>query len=272
MKKNIQSFDKRNREVHKPFLTGSPIDDRTISNSLKFCGVLILVFFITFITCSSISATGQIFRIVFSSVVILLVLFVFFNNGINLGADAVAKGEILYQKQLDGKGFSDSERKLCFHPWKAYLIGFFGSVPFLIIAVIFAINATITLTGAGTLPSWMQSYTRRKDIASALVSYMKPDGMMLTDYLRIAVRVFILPFVNIVGAQNSHGILLLEKLSPVILMLPAAAYGTGYLFGKKIRTKIHTMISENNLKRKKREIRMRKKRANSSVSSPEQLN
>ena len=273
MMKTTQTNVQKKPEVMKPFLTGTPTDCHTARSSLKFCGILILVFFVTFITCSSISSAGTVIRIIFSTVVIILILFVFFNYGANLGADAVAKGEILYQKQQEGKICSESEKKQCFHPLKAYIIGFIGTVPFLLIAAIFAFNATITQTGAGTLPSWMQAYIRRTDIANALISYVQPDGATLTDYMRIAVRIFILPFVNLIGIQNPHGLLVLERISPLLLLLPALSYGTGYLNGRNIRTKVHTMISENNRKRKKKEINARKKRTGSSLrSGPEQLN
>ena len=44
---------------------------------------------------------------------------------------------------------------------------------------------------------------------------------------------------------HRDGMLLLERLSPIIVLLPAIAYGTGYLQGQKERTRIHTGIAEN---------------------------
>ena len=268
-----QSRDAAIKNVRKPFVYGTPADGATVRTALQFFGILILVFFVTFIAGSSVSGAGPAIRIIFSAAVILLVLFIFFSNGSNLGADAVARGEILYQKKEEGKPFSESERKLCYHPCKAYIIGLIGTIPFLIAAIVFSFNATITMTGPGTLPSWMQSYTRRADIANALPTYLHPEGLSLTDFLRIAVRIFILPFVNLVGTDNPRGLLILEKMSPLLLLLPAAAYGTGYLSGKKIRTRIHTMISESNRRRKRKETRARKKRMSTrSASGPEKLN
>jgi len=272
MKKN-KSVNQTIATVKKPFVTGSPVDENTVRTAFRFLGILILMIFVSFITCSSVSGAGLIVRLLFNSAVILLVLFILFNNGSNHGSDAVARGEIIYQKEQDGKPYSESEKKICFHPLKGYITGFLGTLPLFIIAVIFAFTTTIMLTGAGALPSWMQAYTRRDDISKALISYLQPEGMALTDYLRIVIRICLLPFVNLIGTQNPHGLLILEKLSPVILLLPAISYGTGYIFGQKVRTKVHTMISENNRKRKKREIRARKKRAGlTSGSGPEQLN
>ena len=273
MKNHDQSGNTSIKSVRKPFVYGTPADSSTVRTSLQFFGILILVFFVTFIAGSSVSGAGPAVRIIFSVAVILLVLFIFFSNGSNLGADAVAKGEILYQKKEEGKPFNESERKMCYHPCKAYIIGFLGTIPFLLAAIVFSFNTTITMTGPGTLPSWIQSYTRRADIANALTTYLHPEGLSLTDCLRIAVRIFILPFVNLVGTDNPQGLLTLERLSPVLLLLPAVSYGTGYLSGKKIRSRIHTMISESNRRRKKKENRARKKRMNqNSASGPEKLN
>lgn len=262
-----------NREVRKPYLTGSATDERTVRSSLAFFGVMILVFLVAFIACLSATSDTLILRLLINSAVIVLELVIVFNNGLKRGTDDVTKGEILWQKQEKGQPYSDSERKLCFHPMKGYLIGLFGSLIFIIPAVYLALKASVQMTGAGGLPSWMQTYAKRSDIGNALVSYTQPAGMEAVDYIRAFVRITILPFVNIVGSAEKSGLLLLERISPLILMLPAAAYGTGYLSGRKVRTHVHTAISENNRKRIRREQRRRKARAAAERSrEPEQLN
>ena len=273
MKNSKNTGSREPEKVRKPFMTGSPADENTVRTSLRFLGILVLMIFVSFITCSSVSAAGAVIRIPFNIAVILLVLFIMFNNGSNHGSDAVARGEIIYQKNQDGKPYSESEKKICFHPLKGYITGLLGTLPLFLVAVIFAFSTTIVLTGAGTLPSWMQAYTRRSDISDALVNYLQPEGMSLTDYLRIVIRICILPFVNLIGTQNPRSLLILEKLSPVILLLPAVSYGTGYLYGPQNMTKVHTMISENSRRMKKKEMSARKKRSlRSSGSGPEQLN
>ena len=261
------------QEVKKPFLTGSLTDENTVKNSLAFFGFMIIIFFVSLITCVSATFGNTILRILINTAVAAVVIMLFYNNGAGKGADAVAHGEILYQKKERGQTFSESEEKICFHPMKGYLIGVLGTLPFLIAAVILAVKTAPQVTGAGSLPSWMQAYTRRSDIGDALISYTQPEGMALMDYLRAAVRICIIPFVNIIGNSDKYGMVLLERLSPLILLLPAAAYGTGYIRGKKIRSRIHTAINENNRKRIRRD---RKKKAARNTGSrsrePEQLN
>lgn len=271
MNKKSQSRKEPVREIKKPFLTGSITDENTIKNSLAFFGIMIIVLFISLIACVSASFSSFILRAAVNSAVILVLLMLFFNTGAGKGADAVARGEILYQKKEKGESFSESERRICFHPMKGYLNGLIGTIPFLIPAVILAIKTTIQVTGPGTLPSWMQTYTRRGEIGNALAVYTQPEGMAALDYIRALVRVCIIPYVNIVGNTNKEGMLLLERLSPVIMLFPAIAYGTGYLRGRNIRSRIHTAISENNKKRIRREKKRRAARARS-TREPEQLN
>jgi hypothetical protein len=180
---------------------------------------------------------------------------------------------LLPQEKEKGQEFTESERRICFHPMKGYLTALIGTLPFLILAVYLALNTSIQMTGAGTLPSWMQAYTKRSDIGNALVSYLQPEGMKLLDYIRALVRIMVMPFVNIAGAGNKAGILLIERLSPLILLLPAASYGTGYLTGRNIRTQVHTAISTNDRKRIRRENRRRAARnGGGRRDEPEQLN
>lgn len=271
---NRKTPDKKTviNEVRKPFLTGSPCDERTVKSSLAFFGTMIMVFFIAFIACATASFDSFILRFIMNSAVILLVFFILFNNGSKRGADDVAKGEILWQKKEKGQPFSNGERKMCFHPVKGFLTGLIGSSPFILLALYLALNTSLQMTEAGTLPSWMQAYTGRSDIGNALISYTQPEGMKAIDYIRAIIRIMILPFVNIAGKSNNSGILLVERLSPLLLMLPAAAYGLGYLSGRKTRTRIHTTISENDRKRIRRD-RKRSARVSSARSrEPEQLN
>ena len=262
-----------NHADSKSFLTGSASDERTVKSSLMFLGTLVLIFIIAFIACATATFDSIILRLVMNSAVIILAMVIVYNNGSKRGAEDVARGEILWQKQQNGQDFSDSERKMCFHPMKGYIIGLIGTVLILLPAIILAAKTTVQTTDSGTLPSWMQAYVKRSDIGNALVNYTQPSGMQFIDYLRAFVRVCILPFVNIVGSANRNGMVILERLSPIILLLPAAAYGSGYISGRNIRKQIHTAISENDKKRKRKEQKKRNERARQMTArEPEKLN
>ena len=259
-------------KVTRPFMTGGVTDESTVKNAFVFFGILIVTFFIMFIACATTSFGNVILRSALNIVVIALIVVVFFNNGTQKGTDAVARGEILFQKNENGKPFTPAEKKLCYHPAKGFVTGLLGTIPFLVLAVILALKTQIQMTGPGSLPSWMQAYTKRSDIGDALITYTQPEGMSFVDFVRAVVRICILPFINIAGSSNKAAILVLERISPLILMIPSAAYGIGYMKGKTVRTRIHTAISESNRKRIRKEKRKAAQRRNARPSQPEQLN
>ena len=261
------------KEVQKPYLTGSALDERTVRNSLIFFGTLIVVFFIAFIACASATFSSFLLRLILNGAAIILTAIIFFNSGSKRGADDVTRGEILWQKKEKAQNISDSEKRLCFHPLKGYVTGLIGTLPFFILALYLALNTSVQMTESGTLPSWMQAYTKRSDIGNALVNYTQPDGMHLLDAVRAIVRITILPFINLIGSSNKHGILIAERLSPLILLIPSVSYGCGYQSGRRIRTQIHTAISENDRKRNRSDKRKRNtERKQAQGKEPEKLN
>ena len=255
--------------VVKPFLTGKITDERTKTGALSFFGIMLMAMIMTFLVSSVINMSNDVLRAVLCIAVEVLVLFIFYSTAVGRGTEAVARGEILYQRQEKGLTFSESERAICFHPGKGYVTALLGTLPFLICGIILAVIARRQTTSAGVLPTWVSSYQRRGEIGDALVAYQSAGGLGLEDILRIIVRIAVMPFVSLVGGENRDGLLLVERLSPLLLLLPAAAYGTGYLQGRQERTRIHTGIAENNRKRARKERKARKARV---AKGPEQLN
>ena len=258
--------------IKKPFLTGKPTDERTIPGAAGFLGALLLAVLLTFLVCTMLGAGGAALRIVLNLAMEAAVLFFFYNSAISKGTEAVARGEILYQKQEKGSPFAESERAMCYHPMKGYLTALLGTLPFFIVALLLAVMAHRQTTGAGTLPSWLNSYLGRSDVGDALVSYTATEAMTLEDVLRIIVRIIIMPFVSMIGTENKDALLTVERLSPMLVLLPAVAYGTGYLRGPGERTKIHTGIAESDKRRVKKEKKARKARMAPKPKGPQQLN
>ena len=235
--------------VTKPYLTGAVTDENTLKKVLKFFGSMLLMIIMCFIICTMMNFGNGFLRVSANAAVVLLVLFILYNQG------QTAAGE----------------RRLSYHPLKGYVTALIGMIPFVILAVILAIGAERQMTTAGTLPGWTSSLMRRSDIGGALVSYTEGDPLRSMDIIRMIVRVAIMPFVSMVGSANKDLMLTVERISPILLLLPVISYGTGFLFGKNVRTRIHTQIEENRKIRKKREIKARKARRRT-VSAPEQLN
>lgn len=256
--------------VTKPYLTGAPTEERTWKSALGFFGTLVLFGIFTFLICSMMNMDSLFLRILLNGAVEGALLFFLYSNAAGKGAEAVARGEILWQKQERGSFIADSERRMSYHPAKGFLVGLLGSVPLLLCAIALAIIAKRQETGIGALPSWLSSYQGRSEIGDALVAYTSQTGATAEDILRLIVRISTMPFVSMVGATDRDGMLLLERLSPILVLLPALAYGLGYTRGPAQRSRILTGIAEGVRKQKRREKKERKARHSS--RGPEQLN
>lgn len=261
------------KEIVKPFIRGDAFDENTVKGCLKFFGTMVVIILVSFIACSATAFGSTVLRLALNLAVIAVEMMLYFNFGTNYGADAVSKGEILYTRKERNQEYSESERKVCYHPAKGFINALIGTLPILIPALILAFRTTVLTTEAGTLPSWMQAYAGRSEIGDALINYTQPEAMDAVDYIRAFIRICIMPFVNVIGHDSKNGMFLLERISPLIVMLPSVFYGFGYMSGRKIRTRIHTVISENDKNRiRKERKRIRKQNTQARRREPEQLN
>ncbi len=260
--------------VKKPFLKGKVIDGETWKKAALFFGSLVMMYFVTLIVCSMTGFSQVFLRIAVNLVIVVGILMIFYNNGVNHGSNAVARGEIAWQKQEKGTPLAESEQQLCYQPMKGFVMAAIGTIPVVILGVILALTATKQTATQGTLPSWIQNYLNRSEVGEALTAYTNPKGLSFVELIRIVVRIIVLPFINMVGtASDKTAVLWVERLSPILALLPAAAYGIGFTRGPDVRAQVHTEIAANTkrrIRREKREKRLRLQAAER--KGPKQLN
>lgn len=259
------------KPVKKPFLRGSAADGTTAKSAVMFFFALLLMVVANLLLGTMSMWDTAWLNIVFNCALLLVIYSVFYQNGGAKGTAAVNQGEIMLQRQEARRPVDARERALCYHPLKGFVIGALGSLPVLICALLLAFTAQLQMTGLGALPSWIATLQRQPEMSAALAMYDSATGLGLEGSMRIIVRLFMMPWVNMVGAANRVGLLWLERLSPLALLLPAVSYGLGYMQGVNIRSQVHTDIAMGKHKRAQKERKQRKARAKIS-KGPEQLN
>lgn len=257
-------------KVSKPYLRGDMYDRTTIPGALKFFTGTVVMAVIFLVVCMMMNWEQTWLNIAVNSAVLLLTYMMFAQFGMNAGADAVNQGEIMYAREEKGRPVADWERKLCYHPLKGLLTGLIGSVPILLCSIVLALIAERQMSGIGTLPSWVGSMEGRPEFGAALAVYHETGSLTLQSAMRLIVRMTTMPFVNMIGAGNSNGMLLMERISPILNLLPAVAYGLGYINGVSVRTTVHTNIALGKKKAKRKQAKERRNRIQR--RGPEQLN
>ena len=272
-KRMAENRKKQTNVQPKPYLRGRISDGLFFRNALGFFGTITVLIFVSFLICSFTGFNNTFLRILLNILIIGAALYVVFSRGVSKGTEVVSRSENYYNRKSKGLEITENETALCFHPLKGLLYALAGSALFIIPAVILAVFTEKQVTGYGVLPQWMDSYLRRTEIGGPLAAYVTREGLSFIDILRVIVRISIMPAVSMTGAENSHAILVLERISPVLLCLPAAAYGFGYSRGPAERAKVHAEIAENAKKSRRREKTERKRRtANREARAPQQLN
>jgi len=267
-KKNKQKIEK----VTKPYLRGDVIDRTTFSGALKvFVGTVVMAIVFLIIGVMMTWDIGWL-NILINLLIVLAVYMFFYQTGLTSGADAVNQGEIMYSRQEKGRPVADWERSMCYHPLKGLVNALIGSIPLVLCSVVLACIAQRQVTNLGVLPSWLSAIEGREEIGGALAYYHETGSMSLESALRLIIRMSTMPFVNMIGAADKDGMLLLERISPILNVLPAIAYGVGYMGGVGVRTNVHTNIALGKKKAKRKQAKERRARRQQVRRGPEQLN
>lgn len=260
---------KKPKIVTKPFLRGAATDSHLAMNSLKFFGALALMSVAFLLLGSMLMLDSAVLRLLINAAIMICVYLLFYNSGLGKGAAAVNLGEMLHMRRENGHAVSQADERSCFHPAKGFIIAVIGTLPFILCGCLLAATAQIQMTGLSTLPSWLESFERRAEVGNALAYYHETASMGVEDVTRLVVRMSLMPVVGMIGTENTAELLMMERLSPLAMLLPALFYGIGYTRGVTVRTKIHTSIASNNRKRAKQEKKKQQARAR---RSPEKLN
>ena len=268
-----QHSDKKKSEPAKikvNYLTGSPVDGTTLKSALMFLGSLLVMALLYLLAGGIGAAMANVLGRILSGGLLLCTLMIFFATGQSSGTQAVNQGEIMQRRLETGREVTPEERARCYHPLKGFITALLDTLPVLAATLVFALIAKRQMSTPGALPSWVSGLSTRPDLLAPLAVYTQAPALTLENVLRIPVRMLILPWSGLLGIRDADGFLVLERLAPLLILLPGVCYGVGYLTGVQTRAQVHADIAAGKKKQQKKERRERKRRA--AGHEPEQLN
>ncbi|NLX83601.1 MAG: hypothetical protein GXZ04_07290 [Clostridiales bacterium] len=252
-----------NLQIKKPFLRGKPFSGLAIKRGLRILTYLLLSTILYFFLGQLMVIDVPWLRILVNLVVLVAFAGLMYSNGAREGEGDVSYAEIAYARKQEGKTVSREDLNRCFHPAKGFATALAGTLPLMLLCLVYALMAVKDTYSLGALPSWVSAYLKKPDISLALSYYHDYAGIGAADILRLVVRLLVFPFVNMVGSRNADALLFVERLSPILVLIVPMFYGVGYLRGESYRSRVHGGIAANakrtaQKQRKKKKVAARK--------------
>ena len=169
-----------------------------------------------------------------------LVLLLYF-EGMQKGTRDAASSRHYDKMKSAGRELTARDDAACYQPLKTVCAGaaVYG-IP-LLMAVYIALNARPYTYTLQDLPAWLTgTYGTRADVMAPLGAYMQATAMGIADWIRMIVRLFELVFVGMVPDPLKMT-QLVDRLSPLMILVYPAAYVIGYLRGPANHVKVETM-------------------------------
>lgn len=239
-KTNGKKKNKRKiRPIKKPYLKGSAMSALVAKRGLKMLVYAAVFLMLNLFIGALYSFDDRPFlRVLFNGMLILVYGAVLYMDGLRVGDGDVAFAEIQYNHAQQWQTITKQEKDRCFHPLKGVTTVLCGMAIPLILAVVFALTAQKQTYTLQALPSWVSSYGAR-DFTLPLQYYYQTQPVTALSVLKIVMHLAVYPFINIVGARNAEGILLIDRLSPLLILIPFLFYAVGYVRGLHSRAMLH---------------------------------
>lgn len=228
---------------------------------LRILGYMAVFGFIGFMFIPSLMGASAMIRIPIIGLLILAAAALFFMDGSYRGEQDCTMSETL--DKLAQKGTyvaTPQEEGKRFNRLKGLLGPLLGILPLFLIALVVAVLTKPYVYTIQDLPGWLSAYTSRPEVGGAL-AYMQGAQVSasVVDYLRIAVRFVLFPFVGLVGDMTDEMSLLFDRISPLIMLILPMASAIGYQFGPRRRAKSVKIIEQAKNTPRKRLKKDRKK-------------
>lgn len=225
-----------------------------LRTGLRIFGYQVAFGFFGFMFIPALMGASDIIRLAVVGLLVAAGMMLMFMDGSYRGERDCAMGETL--DKLEKKGSykaSDAEQAKRFSRMKGVLAALAGAAPIVLLAAYVAITAKPYVYTLQDLPGWLGAYTHRPEVGGAL-GYLQDATAVatVTDYLRIAVRFVLFPFVGLFGTMTDATSLLFDRISPLLALIMPAITAIGYQFGPRRHAKTQKQIEEAKSKPRKR--------------------
>lgn len=252
--------NKQRKLIYKPILRGNWHSGKAALRGLKilaYYGAFAVAFLLMGMM---LGFDNDLLRWVTNMALVAICAMILFSVGARAGEEEVNFGEIAYAYREAGKEVSAKELERCYHPLKGWFTFACAAAVILLLTVPHALTAQRQTYSLQPLPAWVTAFRGHEEITAPLSYYS--TGLSLTgwDALRVIVRVLVFPFSSAVGVRNVDGMLAVDRLSPLLALIPALAYPIGYLTGPRARAAVHGDISASIRRKQRREKKARQAR------------
>lgn len=205
---------------------------KMVGKVLSYIGIFAFLSLVLSTVTGSGDIFGQVINILLLSCYFLLELL----EGASRGEHDVAMSFAVQERMNKNIPPEKNELARCYSPFKAFAAFGISVGVLFAMAVIVALSAKPYTYTLQDLPTWMSAYMGRSDISEPLGYYTVTYGATVVDYLRIVVRACILPFVNLFPDAAAAS-MIIDRLSPLFIIVLPLTYPIGYLFGPKMYEK-----------------------------------
>ena len=260
MQDQAKKKKKKRALVYKPYQKGNWHSGHAAKRALRLLGFYAAFAFLYLIAGTPLQFENHALRILADVVLIFASCAIIYVDGAKMGEDEVALGEIVLTRKQAGKEVTKQELNRCFHPLKGLFIMAVAMLPFWALTIFHAVTAQKQVYTLQFLPSWVSGYQAQNEIWAPLAYYPQTAYLTVKDILLLIVRTLTLPFVGIGNLGGADSILLVDRLSPLLVCVPAAAFPLGYLTGPRSRAMVHGDIKTSANRYQKRARKAAKQR------------
>lgn len=138
--------------VKKPYLKGSFCGkDAWKTVPKRFAGML-MICFVYAIASMIMNFDSLAGRIIVGVLIVGIALYYVFAKGVEQGTGDVGYGEMMYARQQEGKTIAKLDSDRCYHPLKGFFEALLGALPYVLVALVFAVLTKPTVYSLAVCP------------------------------------------------------------------------------------------------------------------------